>query len=127
MKKYSFMQNMADNALQRGKKRPYKDTNASFAFRHVVVSLCNKTAEVRQNELKVSIDERSGSVQDSMVALSSVLDELIANPNKCMPLMRRFTNMPENCPTSRACLIRRKLDGNLKIGFCRKMVCPFCS
>ena len=58
VKKYSFMQNMADNALQRGEKRPYKDTNASFAFRHVVVSLCNKTAEARQNELKVSISSR---------------------------------------------------------------------
>ena len=104
---YSFMQNMADNALQRGKKRPYKDTNASFAFRHVAVSLCNKTAEVRQNELKVSIDERSGSVQDSMVALSSVLDELIANPNKCMPFNEAFYEYAGKLPNI-ACMPNKK-------------------
>ena len=77
---------MVDSTLQLGKscKRPYKDTNKSFGFKHVIVSLCNKTAEVRQNELKATIDERSESVQDSLVALSSVLDELVATPNKCM-------------------------------------------
>ena len=100
---------MAESALGRGRicKRPYRDTNTSFAFKHVIVSMCNKTVEVRQNELKATLDQGSVSVQDSLVALSSVLDELVAAPNKCMPFIELFYEYAGKVPHI-ACMPNKK-------------------
>lgn len=81
---------MAGNQPGKFCKRPYKDTNTSFAFKHVIVSLCHKKTEVRQNELKATLGEMSGSVQDFLVALSNVLDELVAASTKCMQFNEVF-------------------------------------
>ena len=69
--------------------------------------MCNKTVEVQQNELKATLDQGSVSVQDSLVALSSVLDELVADPNKCMPFIELFYKYAGKVPHI-ACMPNKK-------------------
>lgn len=69
--------------------------------------MCSKTVEVRQNELKATLDQGSVSVQDSLVALSSVLDELVAAPNKCMPFIELFYEYAGKVPHI-ACMPNKK-------------------
>jgi len=60
-------------------KRPYKDLNESHNFKYVIVSLCNKAADGRHGELKKAIEESHELTQERLIALSCLLDELVAN------------------------------------------------
>lgn len=67
---------MAENKLQYA-KRPYNKLSLSLGFKHVRVSMCNKTANKLHIELCEAIEECSASTRETLVALSSLLDELV--------------------------------------------------
>jgi hypothetical protein len=67
---------MAETNLQHA-KRSYNELSLSLGFKHVRVSMCNKTANKRHIELNKAIEECSASTRETLVALSSLLDELV--------------------------------------------------
>ncbi len=78
---------MAETNLQHA-KRPYNELSLSLGFKHVRVSMCNKTANKRHIELNKAIEECSASTRETLVALSSLLDELVVV--SCMSFDQAF-------------------------------------
>lgn len=59
-------------------KRPYVDFNCSFGLKNIRFSLCNKTADQRHAELKEAIEQSYECSRERLIALYSLLDELVA-------------------------------------------------
>lgn len=91
-------------------KRKFKEYNECFNYRHVAVSLCNKTAEQRRNELEQAIIQSRDYTKESSVALSCLLDELVVS--HCMSFLDAFYEFAGKSPHQRTRKSRRKLVGS---------------
>ena len=98
---------MAESTVRcREIKRKFKEYNERFNYRHVAVSLCNKTAEQRRNELEEAIIHSRDYTKESSVALSCLLDELVVS--HCMSFLDAFYEFAGKVPT----LANKKLVGS---------------
>lgn len=74
-----FKNKMADSLEESSRgKRPYVDFNCSFGLKNVIVSLSNKMADERQTELKEAIEQSYECSRERLIALYSLLFELVA-------------------------------------------------
>lgn len=96
---------MADSDLSKSSlvKRPYVDFNCSFGLKNVSVSLCNKTADERHTELKEAIEQSHECSRERLIALYSLLDELVAV--NCISFQEAFDQFAGKVPS-----IARKPD-----------------
>ena len=78
-------------------KRPYIDLNCSFGLKNVSVSLCNKTADQRHAELKEAIKQSHECTLERLIALSSLLDELVAI--NCISFQEAFDQFAGKVPS----------------------------
>ena len=96
-----FKNKMADSLEKSSRgKRPYVDFNCSFGLKNVSVSLCNKTADERHAELKEAIEQSYECSRERLIALYSLLDELVAV--NCISLQEAFDQFAGKVP-SMAC------------------------
>lgn len=86
-------------------KRPYLDFNCSFGLKNVIVSLCNKTADERHTELKEAIEQSYECSRERLIALYSLLDELVAV--NCISFQEAFDQYAGKVP-SIACKLDKK-------------------
>ena len=89
---------MADNLKKSSRgKRPYVDFNCSFGLKNVIVSLCNKTADERHAELKEAIEQSYDCNRERLIALYSLLDELVAV--NCISFQEAFDQFAGKVPS----------------------------
>lgn len=78
-------------------KRPYVDFNCSFGVKNISFSLCNKTADERHAELKEAIEQSYECSRERLIALYSLLDELVAF--NCISFQEAFDQLRWKSPT----------------------------
>lgn len=86
-------------------KRPYVNFNCSVGLKNVSVSLCNKTADERHAELKEAIEQNYECSRERLIALNSLLDELVAV--NCISFQEAFDQFAGKVP-SIACKPEKK-------------------
>ena len=77
-------------------KRPYVDFNCSFGLKNISFSLCNKTADERHAELKEAIEQSYECSRERLIALYSLLDELVAF--NCISFQEAFDQFAGKVP-----------------------------
>lgn len=89
---------MADSLEKSSRgKRPYVDFNCTFGLKNVSVSLCNKTADERHAELKEAIEQSYECSRERLIALYSLLDELVAF--NCISFQEAFDQFAGKVPS----------------------------